>query len=69
VNLTDLMGDVLAKLPQARKQALDELVKEYGAGETFHFLMALAGGTTKRERHLLRLFLRELDRIDQAGKE
>lgn len=62
----DLMGDVVAQLPEVRRRAMTAVVEEFGAGEEFHFLLALLAGTTQRERQLIRLFLRELDRLDQA---
>ena len=65
VKLADLLSDVIGQLPDKKQQAVDELVEEFGAGETFRFLLALAAAASKRERQLVRLLLRELDKIDQ----
>jgi hypothetical protein len=65
MTFTDLMGDVVAQLPEDRRRAMTAVVEEFGAGEGFRFLLALVAGTTQRERQLIRLFLRELDRLDQ----
>jgi len=66
VKLADLLGDVVAQLSEEQKRAMEALVEEYGAGETLRFLLALMAGTNKRERQLIRLFLRELDKIEQG---
>ena len=66
VKLADLWNDVVAQLPEERRKAMEALVEEYGAGETLRFLLALVAGTNPRERQLIRLFLRELDKLDQS---
>jgi hypothetical protein len=60
----DLLDDVLAQLPAPRREAIDAMVSEFGAGPGFRFLLALLAGATARERQLVRLFLRELERLD-----
>lgn len=66
MKLADLLGDVVAQLPEKQRRGVETLVAEYGAGETLHFLLALLAGTNKRERQLIRLFLRELDSMEQG---
>jgi hypothetical protein len=65
VKLADLLGDVVGQLSEEQRREMEALIAEYGAGETLHFLLALLAGTNKRERQLIRIFLRELDRIEQ----
>ncbi len=65
MKLADLLGDVVGQLSEAQRREMEALVAEYGAGETLRFLLALLAGTNKRERQLIRIFLRELDRIEQ----
>ncbi len=60
----DLLHDVLAQLPAARREAVDAMVGEFGAGPGFRFLLALLAGATARERQLVRLFVRELERLE-----
>ena len=66
MDLADLWNDVVAQLPEDRRKAMEAVIEEYGAGETFRFLLALTAGTSHRERQLIRLFLRELDKLDQS---
>lgn len=66
MNLADLWNDVVAQLPEDRRKAMEVVIGEYGAGGTFRFLLALVAGTSYRERQLIRLFLRELDKLDQS---
>jgi len=65
LKLADLLADVVEQLPDDKQRAMNELIEEFGAGETFRFLLALAAAANKRERQLIRLFLRELDKIEQ----
>ena len=65
VKLADLLSDVIGQLPDKKQQAVDELVEEFGAGETFRFLLALVAATSTRERRLVRLLLRELEKIER----
>lgn len=67
MKFAELLADVVAQLPENRRKAMESLIEEYGAGENFHFLLALVAGTSRRERQLLRLFLRELDRLEQEA--
>ena len=62
LKLSDLRDDSLARLPQERRKEIEGLIAEYGGGETFSFLLVLTAVATRRERHLLRLFLRELEK-------
>ena len=64
--LADLLADALAQLPEERQQAIESLLAEFGGGESFRFLLTLTAGTTWRERQLIRLFLRELDKLDRG---
>lgn len=64
MTLTDLLGDVLDKLPPERRKAVEDLTGKYGAGETFHFTLALLAATDSRERRLARLLLNEIERIE-----
>ncbi|MEW6751730.1 MAG: hypothetical protein AB1505_12255 [Candidatus Latescibacterota bacterium] len=66
VTLADLLADVEARLAESRRQVLRALAKEYGMGLTLHFALALLAGATRRERRLARLFLRELDKLEQG---
>ena len=64
MNLADLWNDVAAQLSEDQRKAMEAVIEEYGAGETFRFLLALTAGTSPRERQLIRLFLRQLDELD-----
>ncbi|MBT4500707.1 MAG: hypothetical protein HOC74_23450 [Gemmatimonadetes bacterium] len=66
MKLADLLGDVVGQLSEEQRRGMEALIAEYGAGETLRFLLALLAGTSKRERQLIRIFLRELDRIEQG---
>ena len=66
MTFADLMSDVLGQLPEAKRLAMAAVVDEFGADENFRFVLALLAGTTTRERQVVRLFLRELDRLDNA---
>lgn len=64
MNLADLWNDVAAQLSEDRRKAMEAVIEEYGAEETFRFLLALVAGTSERERQLIRLFMRQLDELD-----
>ncbi|MEE2659752.1 MAG: hypothetical protein VX733_14685 [Candidatus Latescibacterota bacterium] len=64
MNLADMLKDVLDQLPDQRREAVEQLVKEYGARESCHFTLALLAGANSRERRLSRLLLNELERQD-----
>ena len=67
MQFADLQSDVAERLPEERRKAVEALVAEFGASDTFRFLMTLTAGSSKRERHVLRMLLRELDRLDQQA--
>lgn len=64
MTLTDLMADVLDRLPAQRRKAVEDLAGKYGAGDTFRFTLALLAGTDRRERRLVRMLLNELERLE-----
>ena len=66
MTLSDLLGDVEKGLPKERRQALEAIVNEYGAGDNARFMLALVAASSKRERRLTRLLLTELDKVDAA---
>ena len=66
MTLSDLLGDVEKGLPKERRQALEAIVNEYGAGDNARFMLALVAAASKRERRLTRLLLTELDKVDSA---
>lgn len=59
-----LLEDVIGKLPEDKRQVLDEIVKEYGANDNLRFLLGLTTGASKREHQLLRLLIRELEKLE-----
>ena len=63
----DLYADVLEQVPAHRRAALDQIMTEYGASETFRFLLAVTACANRREWQLVRIFLRELERADQES--
>ena len=64
VKLGDLLADVQAQVPEKKRKAVEEMAEEFGAGETFRFLMMLLAASGRRERRIARLLLRELEKID-----
>ena len=64
MNLTDLLGDVVAQLPDDRRKVMEALVKEHGGDDNSRFLLALVTGASKRQRHLVRLLLNDLERLE-----
>ena len=64
MKLADLLADVQAQVPEAKQKAVEELAEEYGASETFRFLMMLLAAASRRERRIARLLLRELEKVD-----
>ena len=60
--MSDLLGDVRAQLPDAKRKLLDGIVDQYGADENCRFMLALMSAATKRERRLAKLLLAELER-------
>lgn len=63
-SVSDLLADVVAKLPAEKKKAMSTLVDEYGASDTCRFMMALLAACDTRERRLARLLLSELERLE-----
>lgn len=59
-----LLEDVIGKLPEDKRQVLDEIVEEYGANDNLRFLLGLTTGASKREHQLLRLLIRELEKLE-----
>ena len=71
MELADLKSDVMQVLAPSARKVMEDLVSEYGASETFGFLLALVAGSTQRERQLIRLFLRRLEEVaaeEDSGK-
>lgn len=66
VTLADLLGDVESRLTPERRQVLQALAREYGMGESLRLALGVIAGATARERRLARLYLRELDKLDQG---
>jgi hypothetical protein len=66
VEFADLYADVLTQVPDNRRAALEELVEEYGASESFSFLLAVTACTGRREWQLIRLLLRKLELLEQG---
>ena len=64
MTLKDLLSDVLDELPDDRRKAVDGLVAKFGAGDTFHFALALLAATDQRERRLARMLLNEIERLE-----
>jgi len=66
VKLADLLADLVGQLPEDRRKLMEALVKEFGVGDDFHFLLALVAGANKRQRHIVRLFLNGLESLEIA---
>jgi hypothetical protein len=64
VDFAVLLEDVIGKLPEDKRQVLDENVEEYGANDNLRFLLGLTTGASKREHQLLRLLIRELEKLE-----
>jgi hypothetical protein len=70
MNFADLLQEVVARLPEERRQVMEAMVQEFGAGDSLRLLLALATAANHRERQLVRLLLRDLEKIeDQQEKE
>jgi hypothetical protein len=64
VDFAVLLEDVIGKLPEDKRQVFDEIVEEYGANDNLRFLLGLTTGASKREHQLLRLLIRELEKLE-----
>ena len=64
MKLDDLRADVIAVLPEQKRQAMEVIVNEFHPSETCQFALALIAGTTARDRRIARLFLSDLEKID-----
>ena len=69
MDLADLREDVVAQLKPGSRAVLEQVIAEYGASDTFAFLLALAAASTRRERQVLRVFLRQLDEVPEEPAE
>ena len=64
IEIKDLLGDVMNRLPADRQKTLTTLTNEYGASDRCKFLLALVATATPRERRLTRMLLNELERVN-----
>ena len=64
MDFTVLLEDVIGKLPEDKRQVMDEIIAEYSANDNLRFLLALTTGANKRERQLLRLLIKELEKLE-----
>ena len=64
-----MLEDVLGRLPEDERQVMDGVVEEYGANDQLRFLLAMVTAANQRERHLLRLLIRELEIHQQETSE
>lgn len=64
MDLAVLLEDVIGKLPEEKQQVMHEIVNEYGANDNLRFILALVTGASRRERQLLRLLIKELEKLE-----
>lgn len=66
MELSDLLGDVLQRLPENRRHLVTKVAAEYQLGDDMSFLLALVAASNLNERRLVRQFIKDLEDVDRA---
>ena len=66
MELSDLLGDVLQRLPENRRHLVAKVANEYQLGDDMSFLLALVAASNLNERRLVRQFIKDLEEVDRA---
>ncbi|MFT5088983.1 MAG: hypothetical protein ACI906_001378 [Candidatus Latescibacterota bacterium] len=64
MNLETLYQQTIARLPAERRKIMQDLISEFGPGETACLLLALTAGTSQRERQLVRLLMTDIEKME-----
>ena len=72
MELTDLLRDIIEKLPKESRAAVEAIVSEFKASEGLQFALVTVTSLSKRQREVVRVLLNDLEKIEIAreiGKE
>ena len=61
VNLTSLIEPTMARLPEYRRKIMEAIIAEFDPDEIQRLLLVLVAATSKRERQLIRILLRDIE--------